>query len=66
MRIIVNGQEMEVSRDISIADLLQELEMDSRRVAVECNRELITRSKHRQTYLAKNDQLEIVTLVGGG
>jgi len=42
------------------------LSLEPRRVAVERNKQLIPRSQHDQTLLADQDQLEIVTLVGGG
>jgi sulfur carrier protein len=45
---------------------LAELELDSRQVAVEVNLELVPRSRHGQHRLEPGDEVEVVTLVGGG
>ena len=66
MKIIVNGTTRELPRPISVAELLQRLEIPPRGVAVEVNLELIPRGRHAEHQLAEGDQLEIVTLVGGG
>lgn len=66
MKIQLNGESREVGDSTSIADLLEELELDNRFLAVERNKELVPRANHQQTVLAEGDQLEVVTLVGGG
>jgi len=66
MTISVNGQPRAISPNSTIADLLGELGLESRHVAVELNLELVPRAKHAEHHLAEGDQLEIVTLVGGG
>ena len=66
MRIKVNGQWRQASDGVTVAWLLSELAMESRRVAVELNRQLLPRARHAETHLAADDELEIVTLVGGG
>ncbi len=66
MQVKVNGQWRDLPPNASIAKLLEELSLEPRRVAVERNKQLIPRSQHDQTLLADQDQLEIVTLVGGG
>ena len=66
MQIMVNGQCREVPEGTSVAGLLEELSLDPYRVAVELNKQLVPRTRHAGTTLAEKDQLEIVTLVGGG
>ncbi|MBM98528.1 MAG: thiamine biosynthesis protein ThiS [Planctomycetaceae bacterium] len=66
MIVSVNGDSQEVMENASVADLLQLLELNAAHVAVEVNRELIPREQHQQYRLSAGDQLEIVTLVGGG
>ncbi len=66
MRIMVNGEWREVGEGICIADLLSAMSLEPRRVAVECNEQLVPRGRHAETALADQDRLEIVTLVGGG
>ena len=66
MRIKINGQWAEHDDGLTVAGLLTELELDVRRVAVERNTVIVRRKTFDQTALADNDELEIVTLVGGG
>lgn len=64
--IHVNGQPRQVADRLTVADLLAELKLDPKFLAVERNRELVPRTQHRQCVLSEGDVLEIVTLVGGG
>ena len=66
MKIFVNGQAREAPDGASVAELLAQLELADKPVAVEVNLELVPKSRHAQTRLAPGDRLEIVTLVGGG
>ena len=66
MEIIVNGQPRQVAAELTIADLLAELALTGKHVAVELNLELAPRQCHSERRLAAGDRLEIVTLVGGG
>ena len=66
MIVHVNGEEREVADDLTLAGLLDELELATERVAVEVNRSLVVRAAHAGTRLAPGDRIEIVTLVGGG
>lgn len=66
MQITVNDEVREVAAGSTIAELLEELGMRPKFVAVERNLELIPRARHAECELAENDKLEVVTLVGGG
>ena len=66
VNIIVNDQSRQLSPGTTVAELIRELGMRSQFVAVERNRELVPRAEHARCILADMDQLEIVTLVGGG
>ncbi|MBL6705950.1 MAG: sulfur carrier protein ThiS [Planctomycetaceae bacterium] len=66
MQITVNDEAREVAAGTTIADLLEELGMRPKFVAVERNLELVPRARHAECKLAENDRLEVVTLVGGG
>ncbi len=66
MNILFNGETRSVRNAITIAELLDELALDPRRVAVEVNLDLAPRDRHGETILNAGDQLEVVTLVGGG
>jgi sulfur carrier protein len=64
--IIVNGEPRATRDGQTVTELLAELGLDPRQVAVERNREIVPRAEHGQAVLADGDQLEIVTFVGGG
>lgn len=66
MRVKINGQWQEFSDAPSVAELLDSKGLPPRRVAIELNREILPRTQYAQTQLTDNDELEIVTLVGGG
>ena len=66
MNIHLNGQSREVPPGLTIADLLVDMQLEPRLVAVEVNRRVVPRAQHAQHVLHDEDRLEIVTLVGGG
>ncbi len=66
MQIQVNDEPREVATGASVAQLLDELQLDPRTLAVELNTQLVPRADHADQTLAEGDQLEVVTLVGGG
>ncbi len=66
MEVHVNGEPRTVPPDRSIAELLSDLGVTAKHVAVEVNQQLVPRGEHATHQLADGDQLEIVTLVGGG
>lgn len=66
MRIHLNGEVRDVREGQSIADLLAELGLAERRVAVELNLDIVPRSQHATTRLQAGDRLEIVHAIGGG
>jgi sulfur carrier protein len=66
MQIYVNGQPRTAPEGTTLAQLLDELGLQARHVAVEINLELVPRAEHAQHRLMEGDRLEVVTLVGGG
>jgi len=66
MRILVNGQWREEDQPLTVAGLLESLSLQPQRVAVELNKEIVPRGRFGETSLSDEDELEIVTLVGGG
>ena len=66
MILRVNGEVREVPAGTRLSALLDELGIGRDRVAVERNRELVRRGEFDGTELAEGDELEVVTLVGGG
>ena len=66
MNIVVNGNSIDVPRAYTVVQLLGQLEIDNRHVAIELNRTILSHEDHASRCLAENDSLEIVTFVGGG
>jgi sulfur carrier protein len=66
VKIEVNGEAREIESGTTVARLIEALKMQPRFLAVERNFELVPRARHAECVLADGDQLEIVTLVGGG
>ena len=64
--ITLNGEPREVPGPLTVAGLLRRLGLRPEHVAVEVNRGLVSRKHHDETTLADGDELEVVTLVGGG
>jgi thiamine biosynthesis protein ThiS len=66
MQLTINGQSRQTAESTTIAELLDELKLGGKPVAVEVNLELVPKQHHAEHRLAEGDRLEIVTLVGGG
>ena len=66
MKLLINGESREFPSPLSVALLIEQLGMKLDRVAVELNRDIVTRDQWTSTSLAEGDRLEIVHFVGGG
>jgi thiamine biosynthesis protein ThiS len=64
--LTVNGEPMSLARGTTLAGLIAELGLDTRKVAVERNREIVPRSTYAEVVLDEADALEIVHFIGGG
>ncbi len=65
MKIILNGEARDISA-ANIADLIAELGLETRMLAVERNLEVVSKSTYADTKLQENDRIEIVHMIGGG
>lgn len=66
IRIVLNGEPHELSPPASVRGLLEELGLDSGRVAVEINRRILRRTEFEAVEVSDGDEIEVVTFVGGG
>jgi sulfur carrier protein len=66
MTLTVNGDPRSFRTLANVADLVAELGLDGRKVAVERNLEIVPRSAYGRTALADGDRIEIVHFIGGG
>ena len=62
----VNGEDLDLPEGASVASVLERLEIQTPRVAVERNREIVPKASYASTALAAGDVLEVVEFVGGG
>jgi len=66
VRVIVNGEPRELSDSVSVADLVEQLGLSQRRIAVEINLDIIARERYATQRLRDGDTIEIVQFIGGG
>lgn len=66
MDIHVNGQPRSVEAGTTITQLLASMGYAGKRVAVEVNRDIVTRSAHATHAVQAGDEIEIVHAIGGG
>lgn len=66
VRITVNGAAADCPADLSVEQLLEYLNLPAGRVAVERNREIVSRGARESVLVQPGDVFEIVTFVGGG
>jgi thiamine biosynthesis protein ThiS len=66
LTIRVNGEPLDIAVPMTLAALLAQLNIDSRRVAVEHNLVVVKRDRYDTVQLQAGDEVEIVNFVGGG
>jgi sulfur carrier protein len=64
--LIINGEPRSFERDLTVAELIERLDLASKRLALERNGEIVPRGSFASQRLADGDRLEIVVAVGGG
>jgi len=66
LTIRLNGDPHELAGPVTVAQLLDQLGIDPRRVAVEHNLTILKRDRYATTTIGEGDEVEIVNFVGGG
>ena len=66
MTIKLNGDPRDIPGPLSVSALLEQLEIDSRRVAVELNLNVVKKTAYDSSLINDGDEIEIVNFVGGG
>ena len=66
IQIRVNGKVKSIPVKHSISDLVKNLNIPIKKVAIEHNQEIIDKKKINRIFLKKNDKIEIVHFIGGG
>ncbi|AKH38324.1 MULTISPECIES: sulfur carrier protein ThiS [Nitrosomonas] len=66
LQVTINGQPHHFDNPLSLQQLLEQMSIQNKRIAVERNGEIVPRSQFTLQTLSDGDQLEIVVAVGGG
>ena len=66
MRVLVNGEAIDVPEGVSVDGLLAHLKVKREFTAVALNREITPKAQYADTYLKDGDRVEIVRPMGGG
>lgn len=66
IQITVNGNAVELEGPMSVERLLDSVEVPPNYLAVEVNADVVPRELYRQFTVNQGDEVELVTLVGGG
>ena len=66
LKIMLNGDPLEIAGPLTVSQLLARLAIDGRRVAVEHNFEIVKRAAWDSVLVDDGDQVEVVNFVGGG
>ncbi len=66
MTITLNGEDYQLAETISLQQLLQNLQIDPTKVAIERNLEIVSASNFAKTIINQGDAIEIVQFIGGG
>jgi len=63
--IHINGEDRSV-RAGTLMELVTEMGLEKRMIAIECNLEVIPKSQYEETALKEGDRIELVHMIGGG
>ena len=66
IKIRVNGKVKSISDNYNMLDLVKNLKIPMKKVAIELNQEIIDKKKINKIILKKEDKIEIVHFIGGG
>lgn len=66
IHVTINGDKIQLDNTLGLIDLLDQLKIESDKVAVEHNREIVPKSTFDKVSVNDGDQLEIVHFIGGG
>lgn len=64
--VIINGEHRQFDHPITLVTLLEQMQLNGKRIALERNGEIVPRGQFDQQLLENGDRLEIVVAVGGG
>jgi sulfur carrier protein len=66
MQVTLNGEPRQMRDGLTVAELVSDLGLRARRIAVEINLDVLTRDDYERRALRDGDVVEIVQFIGGG
>jgi thiamine biosynthesis protein ThiS len=66
IEVVINGERQSIPAGQTVLELLQRLQLDPARVAVELDRRIVKQPRWKETPVEEGAQIEIVQFVGGG
>lgn len=66
MQLRINGKTETLPDGLTVAALIERLDVGRRKIAVEVNREVVPRAQHAAMRLSEGDEVEVVHAIGGG
>lgn len=66
MHILLNGTPTPIMEELTASELVKQLDLAGKRIALEVNGEIVPRSQHPDFRFSPNDKVEIVHAIGGG
>ena len=66
IKIKLNGKEKKIEYNYKIKNLINDLKIPLKKVAIELNQEILDKKKLNRIKIKKNDKIEIVHFIGGG
>jgi sulfur carrier protein len=64
--VIVNGESRALTEPVSVSQLIQDMDLQGKRIAIEINGEIVPASQYTSVQLSNGDNIEIVGAIGGG
>ena len=64
--IQLNGKKVTIKSKSTIYDILKKFKLDNKKIALEHNGMIISKTKYKKKFLKNNDKVEVVYFIGGG
>lgn len=66
IKIKVNGEDISISSNLTLSNLLLERKLSENNIAIELNGEVISKDLWAKKIIKEDDSIEIITAIGGG
>lgn len=66
MKVKINNEDYQFESSLSVSQLIKHLQLDPKKIAIEKNLQIIPCSQYDTNFINNNDNIEIVSFIGGG